>query len=90
MARWCAGFDRLVLDGILHGASKLTINVAKIDRKFDETVIDGLVNMVGQVTFSVGRSFRHVQTGKLRQYIMFIAMGVLALFAMLFALFPGT
>ena len=88
VARWCATFDRVVLDGILHGASRLTIDVSQFDRKFDEGVVDGLVNFVGDVVFATGRSLRTVQTGRLRQYVMFIAVGVVALFVLLFAFFP--
>jgi NADH-quinone oxidoreductase subunit L len=50
--------------------------------------VDGLVNLVGNAVFSVGRSLRTVQTGSLRQYVMFIALGVLTLFVLLYAGFP--
>lgn len=79
VARWCAGFDRVVLDGFLHATSKLTIDVSRWDRRFDESIIDGFVNMLADVTFGVGRSFRVVQTGRLRQYVMFIVVGVVGI-----------
>ncbi|MFG0296095.1 MAG: NADH-quinone oxidoreductase subunit L, partial [Maioricimonas sp. JB045] len=85
---WCQAFDRKVLDGILHGASHLTVAVARWDRLFDEAVVDRLVNIVGSVTFGVGSSLRHIQTGRLRQYVMFIALGVVSLFILVFAFFP--
>lgn len=88
VASWFAAFDRIVLDGILHGSARAAIDVSRWDRRFDETVIDGLVNLVGDATFAVGRSLRNVQTGQLRQYVMFIAVGVLMLFVLLFAFFP--
>ena len=43
---------------------------------------------MGDSVYSVGRSLRRVQTGVLRQYIVFIALGVLSLFVLLFMLFP--
>ena len=88
VASWCQAFDRKVLDGILHGASHLTVAVARWDRLFDEAVVDRLVNIVGSVTFGVGSSLRHIQTGRLRQYVMFIALGVVSLFILVFAFFP--
>jgi len=88
VASWFAAFDRIVLDGILHGSAKAAIDVSKWDRRFDESVIDGMVNLVGDATFAIGRSLRNVQTGQLRQYVMFIAVGVLMLFVLLFAFFP--
>ena len=85
---WCTAFDKKYLDGTLHGLVSLAIGVSKWDRVFDEKVVDGMVNLVGSATTKVGHSFRVLQTGKLRQYVMFIAVGVLALFLLLFAVFP--
>lgn len=88
VARWCQGFDKVVLDGILHGASSLMVLISTWDRWFDERMVDGLVNLVGQVTGQAGRSLRVIQTGQLRQYVMWIAVGVVVLFAALFTTLP--
>ena len=88
VAGWCAAFDRVVLDGILHSAARITVDVSRLDRRFDERIVDGTVNLVGNVVFAIGRSMRVVQTGRLRQYVMFIAVGVVTLFVLLFAFFP--
>ena len=66
----------------------MTQAVAFWDRKFDEGMIDGFVNFVGKATRSVGMSLRVVQTGHLRQYVMWIAVGVVVLFAVLFTSVP--
>ncbi|MHC4876266.1 MAG: NADH-quinone oxidoreductase subunit L [Planctomycetota bacterium] len=88
VARWCSGCDRNVFDAILHGAAKVCVWIATIDRRFDEGIVDGLVNLLGNVTRSVGLSLSVFQTGRMRQYVMFIAVGVVALFALLFAFMP--
>ncbi len=88
VASWCTAFDKFVLDGLLHLMSRLTVATSSWDRKFDETVVDGLVNLLGNSTYGVGRSLRVVQTGRLRQYVMFIVVGVLGLFVLLFMFFP--
>jgi len=88
VARWAQSFDKSVLDSLLHRTSKSMVDVASWDRKFDETVVDRLVNVVGDLTFSAGRSIKGLQTGRLRQYVMFIAFGVLGLFLALFAFLP--
>jgi hypothetical protein len=54
----CAWVDRVVIDGLLHGSSRLTVNVSEWDRRFDERVIDGSVNLLADATYAVGRSFR--------------------------------
>jgi NADH-quinone oxidoreductase subunit L len=88
VGRWCAGFDRNVLDCVLHSAAKTAVWIGTVDKKFDEKIVDGLVNVVGNVTRSVGMSLTVFQTGRLRQYVMFIAISVVALFALLFAFIP--
>jgi NADH-quinone oxidoreductase subunit L len=88
VAQWFAAFDRKVIDGFLHAVSYAAIDVSKWDRRFDEGVVDGLVNVVGDAIFATGRSLRVVQTGNLRQYVMFIAAGVVALFFLLLMFFP--
>jgi NADH-quinone oxidoreductase subunit L len=88
MARWPQAFDKSVLDGFLHWLARTALVVATWDRVFDERVVDRLVNIVGDSTYSVGRSLRVLQTGRLRQYVMFIAVGVISLFILLFAFMP--
>lgn len=90
VGRWAQAFDRVAIDGFLHGLSKGTVWVCRLDRLFDEAVIDRFVNVLGDATFAVGRSFRRIQTGQLRQYVMFIAAGVVCLFVLLFAFLPRT
>ena len=88
VARWCAAFDRIVLDGILHSSARLVISISTWDRKFDEGIVDGFVNLIGNGTRRFGVSLRIFQTGRMRQYVMFIAVSVLVLFALLFAFVP--
>jgi len=88
VASWFSGFDRRVLDGILHGIARTGITISAWDRKFDERVVDRSIDWVAEKTQDVGRSLQAVQTGRLRQYVMFIALGVVTLFVLIFALFP--
>ncbi|MBI3865747.1 MAG: NADH-quinone oxidoreductase subunit L [Planctomycetia bacterium] len=80
VARGCAAFDRVVFDGFLHFMARLGVLVSKWDRVFDEQIIDGFVNRLADVTFDTGRIFGFLQTGRLRQYVMFIAVGVVGIF----------
>ncbi|MEY2724573.1 MAG: NADH-quinone oxidoreductase subunit [Planctomycetota bacterium] len=89
VGRFCAWFDKTIFDGILHSVASITVLVSRWDRAFDERVVDGLVNLVGNTTWSVGNSLKNIQTGRLRQYVMFIIAGVVALFAILLSSFPG-
>ena len=88
VASWFAGFDRRVLDGILHGIARSAVIVAGWDRRIDEGGVDRAIDWLAEKTQDVGRSLRAVQTGRLRQYVMFIALGVITLFVLIFTLFP--
>jgi NADH-quinone oxidoreductase subunit L len=88
IASWCTAIDKYVIDGFLHAVSRFTLWLATIDRRFDEGVVDGFVNLLADSTYAVGRSLRSIQTGLLRQYIMFIAVSVVGLFVLLFAFYP--
>ena len=86
VSAWCTRFDKSVLDHIVHSAANITVLTSKWDRRFDETMVDGLVNLLGSVTFAIGSSLKVVQTGRLRQYVMWIAVGVVVLFGALFTI----
>lgn len=79
VARWCTAIDRIVFDGILHGLAKIAVNISSWDRRFDEQIVDGLVNLLADATYNSGFSLRVVQTGRLRQYVMFIVVGVVVI-----------
>lgn len=88
VSSWAVAFDKYVLDNFLHFLSRLVIGIASWDRKFDEAVVDRIVNVFGETTFSMGRSLRAVQTGRIRQYVTFIALSVVSLFVLLFVFLP--
>ncbi len=79
VARWCAAIDRLVFDGFLHFMARSAVVVSQWDRIFDEQIIDGFVNRLADATFATGRIFGYLQTGKLRQYVMFIVVGLVGI-----------
>ncbi|HIA18589.1 MAG TPA: NADH-quinone oxidoreductase subunit L [Planctomycetaceae bacterium] len=84
ISRFIAGIDRIVLDGIVHAIVRGTKMVSLIwDRILDRFLIDGLANGMARWTHGVGVSLRAVQTGQLRQYVMFIALGTVTLFLLI-------
>ena len=85
---FCRWIDRHVIDGIVHGLSAFTINIAKWDRWVDEIFVDGLVNRIGGLTHRSGASLKAIQTGKLRQYVTLIIVGVVLLSVLAFLTFP--
>jgi NADH-quinone oxidoreductase subunit L len=49
---------------------------------FDVRVVDGIVNGVGSVTQSAGDSIRHIQTGRVQNYALGIAIGLVVIAAL--------
>src|SRR5262249_3983776 len=83
VARRFRAFDLSVIDGVLHALARGTVGLARLDRRFDNGVGDGLVNLVGNVFYDLGARLRVVQTGFLRNYILFLVLAAVGLFVAL-------
>ena len=57
--------------------------MARLDEWIDRIFVDGLVNGLARVTYAAGLRLRSVQSGNLRQYVMWIAVGTVALFLLI-------
>ena len=78
-----SGFDKLCIDWFLDRLAWLTRTFSVVgERIADQTVVDGFVNKLASFTYDTGLQLRGAQTGKLRQYIMFIGAGTVAVFAL--------
>jgi NADH-quinone oxidoreductase subunit L len=91
LASVVARFDRTVIDGILHAAAATSRGASRVvDLALDRTLVDGSVNTFANWTWDFGLLLRKLQTGSLRQYVLFIVMGTwfmcLAYFAISFVL----
>jgi NADH:ubiquinone oxidoreductase subunit 5 (subunit L)/multisubunit Na+/H+ antiporter MnhA subunit len=90
VARLISKFDKNVIDVAIDKLAVGTKALARTDDLIDRTFVDGLVNIVGNWTYAVGRSLRAVQTGRIRQYVMLIVVGVVALSFVMQWAFAGT
>jgi len=79
VAAFVAAIDKKVFDGLLHWLAGATVAIARWDKLFDEQVIDGAVNWTAKTVFAGGTSLRGLQTGRIRQYVMFIVLGVVSI-----------
>jgi NADH:ubiquinone oxidoreductase subunit 5 (subunit L)/multisubunit Na+/H+ antiporter MnhA subunit len=83
---WISNFiakvvDRGVIDSILHSFALLYRVLAAVVSIFgDKFVIDGSVDTLAERTWNLGLTLRSVQTGRLRQYVMFIVVGTIVFF----------
>ncbi len=78
-----ANLDKKWIDGLIDSLARWTNALATFDDLIDRYLIDGLANAIARWTFSTGVALRGVQTGRLRQYVMFIVVGTVALFVMI-------
>jgi hypothetical protein len=82
IARAVAAVDTRGIDGAADGLAWATKQVAGLDDLIDRAIVDGLVNGIARRTYRIGVGLRSVQTGNLRQYVMWIAVGTVALFVL--------
>jgi len=84
IGRGVAAFDRRVIDGVIHGTATATLWIARLeDAIVDRRLVDGLVNAVARRTWAAGVSLHSAQTGYLRQYVLFLAVGTVVLFLLI-------
>ena len=87
IAGLASGTDRGVIDRIIDGIAWSARQLAGIDAWIDRHLVDGLVNATADAAWSVGLQLKRLQTGHLRQYVMFIVVGTVALFVLASLLF---
>ncbi len=84
VSRLMAGIDKQWIDGFIDGTAAVTKTLSRWwDQLADRTIVDGLVNLSAQWTHSIGLGLRALQTGRLRQYVMFIVIGTISIFVLL-------
>jgi NADH-quinone oxidoreductase subunit L len=83
VGRWCKSFDLLGIDGVLHAIARATVWVSRLGGKIDNYIVDGLVNLVADTTFAIGAKLRGIQTGALRNYVLFLVLAAVGIFVAL-------
>ncbi|MFM9058952.1 MAG: NADH-quinone oxidoreductase subunit L [Planctomycetaceae bacterium] len=82
IAQLASGTDKGVIDRIIDGLAATARGIAGIDAWIDRTLVDGLVNGTANLAWNAGLSLKRLQTGRLRQYVVFIALATVALFVL--------
>ncbi|MCE9554997.1 MAG: NADH-quinone oxidoreductase subunit L [Planctomycetes bacterium] len=81
IGRAIAVLDVRGIDGLINGIARFVRGFSFwFDGWIDRTFLDGAINAVARQIFAVGISLRAVQTGRLRQYVVLIVVGTVALF----------
>lgn len=85
LARLCRDIDFLIVDGLVNGAAWVTRLVDRFTGIFDIRAVDLLVNLTGWIVYEAGDRGRSIQTGRLRNYLMFLTAALVVLSAGAFA-----
>jgi NADH-quinone oxidoreductase subunit L len=80
LSKILAWFDNTVIDGIVNGVAKVSRGLAYFSGTFDNVIVDGIVNLIANITGFLGLIFRKTQTGKVQTYLLFVVIGLAALF----------
>ncbi len=84
LSRIVADVDRKLIDWLLDATARWTRNVSWFnDTVIDRSFVDGLANVTASWIYSCGLWMRRLQTGKLRQYVLMIVVGTVALFVVI-------
>ncbi|TZF81894.1 NADH-quinone oxidoreductase subunit L [Pedobacter sp. BS3] len=80
LAAFVRGFDRVIVDGMVHLLAKVGQALATLSAWLDTYIVDGLVNGVGILSKSIGNFARNMQTGKLQHYLLITLFIVITFF----------
>ena len=80
IASLASAVDRGLIDRLINGVAWSARGLAGFDAWIDRTLVDGLVNATAAATWNTGQRLRGLQTGRLRQYVVFIVLGTVTLF----------
>jgi NADH-quinone oxidoreductase subunit L len=84
LSRFIALIDRNWIDGLIDFLARSVVGFSNaFDLIADRGIVDGLANLAATWTYSLGTSLRAVQTGRIRQYVMFIVVGAIAIFVLI-------
>lgn len=80
VASVAAWIDRAVIDWTVDHAAVAVRSLAHLDDWLDRILVDGAVNRLAAAIYGMGEWFRQWQTGRIRNYILWIVVGLVSLF----------
>jgi NADH-quinone oxidoreductase subunit L len=84
VSRFIALIDKNWIDGLIDFLARAVIGFSyAFDVVADRGFVDGIANLTATWTYSLGTSLMAVQTGRIRQYVLFIVVGAIAIFILI-------
>jgi NADH-quinone oxidoreductase subunit L len=83
LSRQVVAFDQRGIDWLADSLARAVKAVARVDDWIDRIFVDAFVNFLARRTYALGIKLRAIQTGSIRQYVMWLAIGTVALFVLM-------
>jgi len=80
--------DKGVIDGILHTIAKVFIWIGDFIKLLNIWLIDGVGDGIPELIGMFGARFRRIQTGRIQQYMLYVAIAVIVI-AIIFIVSAG-
>jgi NADH-quinone oxidoreductase subunit L len=77
---WVAGIDKRGIDWVADNAARAVEITSRIDAWIDRVFIDAPINVTARLTYAIALRLRTIQTGNIRQYVVWLAVGLVGLF----------
>jgi NADH:ubiquinone oxidoreductase subunit 5 (subunit L)/multisubunit Na+/H+ antiporter MnhA subunit len=85
ISRFISGIDKNWIDVFIDSLARFVAWFARAWEFIgDQVAVDGFVNLFAAWTYNLAVTLRQVQTGRIRQYVMFIVLGAIAVFVVVF------
>ena len=69
--------DRGVIDGFLHLIARVAVFIGDLSKVFNTWLIDGVGDAIPDGVGAFGNWFRRIQTGRVQQYLLLVAIAVI-------------
>ncbi len=78
-----AAFDQQGIDRLADSLARAVEALARLDDWIDRVFVDAWVNFLARRTYALGLKLRVIQTGNIRQYVMWLVVATVALFVLM-------
>jgi NADH-quinone oxidoreductase subunit L len=83
VSNWIAACDKNGIDWAADNLARLVTACSRLDNWIDRIFVDRLIDLMAGGIYAAGLWLRRIQTGNLRQYIMLLALGLVAIFVII-------
>ena len=80
---WVETIDKRVIDWLADNSARTVAAVARLDDWIHRIFVDNTVNLLARWTYATGVWLRRLQTGNIRQYVMWLGAGLVGLFVLM-------